>query len=117
MNFRVLDGDIYFSEEFIKLHEIREQFLQDAFNCVLNLREEFFNKFKTVEQLLKDGEAFGYEYLNAYILKAVEIVKGFGGAGLAQRGLTCRPAHTAPGSRTDVPGSALSEDRQTEGDG
>ena len=30
-----------------KLHEIREQFLQDAFNCVLNLREEFFNKFKT----------------------------------------------------------------------
>ena len=78
MNFRVLDGDIYFSEEFIKLHEIREQFLQDAFNCVLNLREEFFNKFKTVEQLLKDGEAFGYEYLNAYILKAVEIVKGFG---------------------------------------
>ena len=38
-------------------------------------------------------------------------------AGLAQRGLTCRPAHTAPGSRTDVPGSALSEDRQTEGDG
>ena len=39
MNFRVLDGDIYFSEEFIKLHEIREQFLQDAFNCVLNLRE------------------------------------------------------------------------------
>ena len=78
MNFRVLDGDIYFSEEFIKLHEIREQFLQDAFNCVLNLREEFFNKFKTVEQLLKDGEAFGYEYLNAYILKAVEIVKEFG---------------------------------------
>lgn len=78
MNFRVLDGDIYFSEEFIKLHEIREQFLQDAFNCVLNLREEFFNKFKTVEQLLKDGETFGYEYLNAYILKAVEIVKGFG---------------------------------------
>ena len=73
MNFRVLDGDIYFSEEFIKLHEIREQFLQDAFNCVLNLREEFFNKFKTVEQLLKDGESFGYEYL-----KAVEIVKGFG---------------------------------------
>ena len=58
MNFRVLDGDIYFSEEFIKLHEIREQFLQDAFNCVLNLREEFFNKFKTVEQLLKDGETF-----------------------------------------------------------
>ena len=78
MNFRVLDGDIYFSEEFIKLHEIREQFLQDAFNCVLNLREEFFNKFKTVEQLLKDGETFGYEYLNAYILKAVEIVKEFG---------------------------------------
>ena len=78
MNVRVLDGDIYFSDEFIKLHEIREQFLQDAFNCVLNLREEFFNKFKTVEQLLKDGETFGYEYLNAYILKAVEIVKEFG---------------------------------------
>ena len=68
MNFKVLNGDIYFSDEFVKLNDIRAEFLKLAFNSVSTFTEECTNKFNSIEQLLKDGESFGYEYLNSYIL-------------------------------------------------
>ena len=73
MNFKVLSGDIYFSDEFIKLNEIRSEFLQEAFSSASIFTEECIKKFNSIDQLLKDGEAFGYEYLKSYILKAINI--------------------------------------------
>ncbi len=78
MNFKVLSGDIYFSNEFVKLNEIRSEFLQEAFNSASIFTEECIKKFNSIDQLLKDGEAFGYEYLNSYILKAINIINEFG---------------------------------------
>ena len=78
MNFKVLSGDIYFSDEFIKLNEIRSEFLQEAFNSASIFTEECIKKFNSIDQLLKDGEAFGYEYLNSYILKSIDIINEFG---------------------------------------
>ena len=78
MNFKVLNGEIYFSDEFVKLNDIRAKFLKDAFDSASIFIEEFIKKFNNIDQLLKDGEAFGYEYLNNYILKAVSIVNEFG---------------------------------------
>ena len=78
MNFKVLSGDIYFSDEFVKLNEIRSEFLQEAFNSVSIFTDECIKKFNSIDQLLKDGESFGYEYLNSYILKAIDIINKFG---------------------------------------
>lgn len=78
MNFKVLSGDIYFSNEFVKLNEIRSEFLQEAFNSASIFTEECIKKFNEIDQLLKDGESFGYEYLNSYILKAIDIINEFG---------------------------------------
>lgn len=78
MNFKILNGDIYFSDGFVKLNEIRLQFLQYAFNSVSIFTEECIKKFNNIEKLLKDGEAFGYDYLNNYISKAIDIIKEFG---------------------------------------
>lgn len=78
MNFKVLNGDIYFSDEFVKLNDIRAKFLEYAFDSASIFTEKFIKKFNNIDQLLKDGEAFGYEYLNNYILKAVSIVNEFG---------------------------------------
>ena len=78
MNFKVLNGEIYFSDEFVKLNDIRAKFLKDAFDSASIFIEEFIKKFNNIDQLLKDGEAFGYEYLNNYILKAVSIINEFG---------------------------------------
>ena len=78
MNFKVLNGDIYFSDEFVKLNDIRDEFLKLAFNSVSTFTEECTNKFNSIEQLLKDGESFGYEYLNSYILRAIDILNEFG---------------------------------------
>lgn len=78
MNFKVLSGDIYFSDEFVKLNEIRSEFLQEAFNAVSIFTDECIKNFNSIDQLLKDGESFGYEYLNSYILKAVDIINKFG---------------------------------------
>ena len=78
MNFKVLNGDIYFSDEFVKLNDIRAEFLKLAFNSVSTFTEECTNKFNSIEQLLKDGESFGYEYLNSYILRAIDILNEFG---------------------------------------
>ena len=78
MNFKVLNGDIYFPDEFVKLNEIRSEFLQLAFNSVSTFTEECTRKFNSIEQLLKDGESFGYEYLNSYISKAICIINEFG---------------------------------------
>ena len=58
MNFKVLNGDIYFSDEFVKLNDIRAEFLKLAFNSVSTFTEECTNKFNSIEQLLKDGESF-----------------------------------------------------------
>ena len=70
MNFKVLNGDIYFSNEFVKLNEIRSEFLQEAFNSAPIFTEECIKKFNSIEQLLKDGEYFGYEYLNRLYFKS-----------------------------------------------
>lgn len=78
MNFKVLNGDIYFPDEFIKLNEIRTEFLQEAFNSVSTFTEECTKRFNSIEQLLKDGESFGYEYLESYISKGVKIINEFG---------------------------------------
>lgn len=78
MNFKVLSGDIYFSDEFVKLNEIRAEFLQYAFDSTSIFTEECIKNFDSIEQLLKDGESFGYEYLNSYISKAIDIVNEFG---------------------------------------
>ena len=78
MNFKVLNGDIYFPDEFVKLNEIRTEFLQLAFNSVSTFTEECTKEFNSIEQLLKDGESFGYEYLNSYISKAIDILNEFG---------------------------------------
>ncbi|WP_195469108.1 L,D-transpeptidase family protein [Clostridium sp. D43t1_170807_H7] len=78
MNFKVLNEDIYFPNEFVKLNEIRGEFLQLAFNSVSTFTEECTKKFNSIEQLLKDGESFGYEYLNSYISKAIDIINEFG---------------------------------------
>ena len=78
MNFKVLNGDIYFSDEFVKLNEIRAEFLQYAFDSTSIFTEECIKKFDSIEQLLKDGESFGYEYLNSYISKAICIINEFG---------------------------------------
>ena len=78
MNFKVLNGEIYFSDEFVKLNDIRAKFLKDAFDSASIFIEEFIKKFNNIDQLLKDGESFGYEYLNNYILKAVSIINEFG---------------------------------------
>ena len=78
MNFKVLNEDIYFPNEFVKLNEIRGEFLQLAFNSVSTFTEECTKKFISIEQLLKDGESFGYEYLNSYISKAIDIINEFG---------------------------------------
>lgn len=78
MNFKVLDGDIYFPDGFVKLNEIRGEFLQDAFNSVSTFTEDCIKKFSSIEQLIKDGERFGYDYLNQYISKAISIIKEFG---------------------------------------
>ena len=77
MNFKVLNGDIYFPDEFVKLNEIRTEFLQLAFNSVSTFTEKCTKEFKSIEQLLKDGESFGYEYLNSYISKAIDILNEF----------------------------------------
>ena len=55
MNFKVLNGDIYFSDEFVKLNEIRAEFLQYAFDSTSIFTEECIKKFDSIEQLLKDG--------------------------------------------------------------
>ena len=78
MNFKVLNGDIYFSDEFVKLNEIRSEFLQAAFDSASIFTEKCIKKFNSIEQLLKDGESFGYEYLNSYISKAIDIINEFG---------------------------------------
>lgn len=78
MNFKVLNEDIYFSSEFTKLNEIREEFLQEAFNSISTFTEECSKKFSSIDQLLKDGESFGYDYLNNYIKRAVCIINEFG---------------------------------------
>ena len=78
MNFKVLNEDIYFPNEFVKLNEIRGEFFQLAFNSVSTFTEECTKKFNSIEQLLKDGESFGYEYLNSYISKAIDIINEFG---------------------------------------
>lgn len=78
MNFKVLNGDIYFPDEFIKLNEIRTEFLQEAFNSIPTFTEECTKRFNSIEQLLKDGESFGYEYLESYISKGVKIINEFG---------------------------------------
>ena len=56
MNFKVLNGDVYFPNEFIKLNEIRGEFLHEAFNSVSIFTEEFIKKFSSMDQLLKDWE-------------------------------------------------------------
>ena len=78
MNFKVLNGDINFPDEFIKLNEIRAEFLQEAFNSVPTFTEECTKRFNSIEQLLKDGESFGYEYLERYISKGIKIINEFG---------------------------------------
>lgn len=78
MNFKVLDGDIYFPDEFIKLNEIRGEFLHEAFNSVSIFNEEFTKRFSSIDQLLKDGENFGYDFLNDYILKAISVINEIG---------------------------------------
>lgn len=78
MNFKVLNGDIYFPNEFIKLNEIRGEFLHEAFNSVSILGEELTKNFSSIDQLLKDGENFGYNFLNKYILKAINIINELG---------------------------------------
>ena len=67
MNFRILNGDIDFSSKFVKLNEIRERFLQEAFKSVDTFKNECINRFNDLDQLKKDGETFGYNYLNNYI--------------------------------------------------
>ena len=69
MNFKVLNEDIYFPNEFVKLNEIRGEFLQLAFNSVSTFTEECTKKFNSIEQLLKDGESFGYEYFSTFFSK------------------------------------------------
>ena len=78
MNFKVLNGDIYFSDEFIKLNDIRSEFLQLAFDSFSTFNEECTKRFNSIEQLLKDGESFGNVYLNGYISKAIKIINEFG---------------------------------------
>ena len=77
MNFRILNGDIDFSSKFVKLNEIRERFLQEAFKSVDTFKNECINRFNDLDQLKKDGETFGYNYLNNYIKIAVNIIKEF----------------------------------------
>ena len=77
MNFRVLNGDIDFSSKFVKLNEIRGRFLQEAFKSVDKFERECIKNFRDVDQLKKDGESFGYNYLNNYIQMAVDIIKEF----------------------------------------
>ena len=74
MNFKVLNGDIYFSDEFVKLNDIRSEFLQLAFDSFSTFNEECTKRFNSIEQLLKDGESFGNVYLNGYISKAIKII-------------------------------------------
>ena len=78
MNFKVLNGDIYFSDEFVKLNDIRSEFLQLAFDSFSTFNEECTKRFNSIEQLLKDGESFGNVYLNGYISKAIKIINEFG---------------------------------------
>lgn len=78
MNFKVLNRDIYFSDEFIKLNDIISEFLQLAFDSFSTFNEECTKRFNSIEQLLKDGESFGNVYLNGYISKAIKIINEFG---------------------------------------
>lgn len=78
MNFKVLNRDIYFPNEFIKLNEIRGTFLHEALNSVSIFTEELVKSFSSVDQLLKEGENFGYNFLNNYILKAINIINELG---------------------------------------
>ena len=48
MNFKVLSGDIYFSDEFVKLNEIRSEFLQEAFNSVSIFTDELKNSIALI---------------------------------------------------------------------
>ena len=73
MNFKILNDNINFSNEFVKLNEIRGIFLEEALNSVSTFRNKFKEKFNDNEQVKKDAEAFGYEYLKQYISKAIGI--------------------------------------------
>ena len=53
MNFRILNGDIDFSSKFVKLNEIRERFLQEAFKSVDTFKNECINRFNDLDQLKK----------------------------------------------------------------
>ena len=77
MNFKILNDNINFSNEFVKLNEIRGIFLEEALNSVSTFRNKFKEKFNDNEQVKKDAEAFGYEYLKQYISKAMGIIKDF----------------------------------------
>ena len=77
MNFKILNDNINFSNEFVKLNEIRGIFLEEALNSVSTFRNKFKEKFNDNEQVKKDAEAFGYEYLKQYISKAIGIIKDF----------------------------------------
>ena len=67
MKFNILNDNINFSNEFVKLNEIRGIFLEEALNSVSTFRNKFKEKFNDNEQVKKDAEAFGYEYLKQYI--------------------------------------------------
>ena len=77
MNFKILNDNINFSNEFVKLNEIRGIFLEEALNSVSTFRNKFKEKFNDNEQVKKDAEDFGYEYLKQYISKAIGIIKDF----------------------------------------
>ena len=58
MNFRILNGDIDFSSKFVKLNEIRERFLQEAFKSV----DTFKNENLSHEQALKEIKDYAELY-------------------------------------------------------
>lgn len=78
MDFKIMNEKVWFSDEFIKLNKLRNEFLKKAFNSVDEVIEKYKQTFISDEKTFDEVENFGEETLQKYLSEAINILKEYG---------------------------------------